>query len=103
MLKRSRLSRKPGRKAQREAPALAIFRDAVASRYWCEAGGLLADGVPVCSSAAHRGVEAHHVWPEDRDRGVHDPERGLWLCARAHRWAHDHPKLASVAGLLRPR
>lgn len=102
-------SRKPlavrGRKAKREEEALARFRRDLQNRSggWCEAVERRAvDGDPVCSVFAHAGEHAHHVWPEDRDAGIHEADRGLYLCARAHAWAHAHPWEAALAGLLRP-
>jgi len=50
----------------------------------------------------HPGVDPHHVDPKDRARGVHDPERGLWICRRAHDFVHhQEPRLARQIGLLR--
>lgn len=102
-LKRTALKRGPGRKARREAADLATFKEAVHLRWWCEAAGKDWDGEPICGRRdRHVGTQAHHVWPEDRDRGVHDPGRGMLLCAWAHRWAHDHPEAAADLGILRP-
>lgn len=93
--------RRVGRKARREADAWAACREAVIAR----ARGLCEGPGEVCGviyGVPHRGAEVHHVWPEDRDRGVHDPDRCLLLCTAAHRWSHANPLLASRAGLLRP-
>jgi hypothetical protein len=77
----------------------AILRD----RGWCEAAGLTYDGEAVCSVRwPHAGSDPHHVWPEDRDRGVHDPARGKFLCRAAHDWVHANPRRAKTLGLLRP-
>ena len=99
-----------GRKAKREQSELDTFRAEVKARAqgWCEAqtvGALTTTmAVEVCgTSFRHPGRHCHHVWPEDRDRGVHDPDRGLFLCAAAHGWAHTHPEQAAMLGLLRPR
>lgn len=100
----------------REAPALAAFNTAVEARAggMCEAPwyvviekGMAARVIDVphtCSQAfaRHPGISAHHVWPEDRDCGRHDPDRGLWICRAAHRWAHDNPADAKLVGILRP-
>jgi hypothetical protein len=96
-----------GRKARREREALEFFRDEVCRRDngVCRAAMLRGprNALLVCGRRGlHAGTEAHHMWPEDRDRGIHDPERGLWLCTHAHRWAHEHPAEAAVLGLLRP-
>ena len=50
----------------------------------------------------HRGAHVHHVWPEDRDAGRHEPGRCLHLCFDAHAWAHANHDKAALAGLLRP-
>jgi hypothetical protein len=106
-IKRSPLKRGPGAKAKREAPALRSANEAVRarSRGYCEANAQ-DDGVhgfPCSGWGAHAAAPgAHHIWPEDRDRGLHDPERMLALCFATHRWAHDEPKLSSAARLLRP-
>jgi hypothetical protein len=106
---------KMGRKAKRERPALDAFREALRSRSRgrCEARNLYlvpsSDGlgwdsihVPHVARGVHDGCDPHHLFPEDRDRGVHDPARGMWLCRTAHNWTDDHPELAHRAGLLRP-
>lgn len=99
-LARSRLKQGKGAKARREEPALDAFRAALIERSGgeCESPYAVACG----TSARHRGDHCHHVEPNDRDRGVHDPDRGLYLCARSHAWAHAHPVTAAVLGLLRP-
>lgn len=86
---------KIGRKARREAEALAAFRFAVRSRAWCEGN------TPACPYGPHPGAHAHHRWPEDRDAGRHDPARGLYLCAPGHAWVHANPREAGIRGLLR--
>lgn len=96
-----------GRAAARSRAALDSARDVVRERLVCEAARLTDPTNAarwVCDTPGpHRGAHAHHVWPEDRDGGVHDPERMLWLCADAHRWVHEHPAAAAELGLLRPR
>jgi hypothetical protein len=96
-----------GRKAKREAADLERFRVELRRRSggWCEAQKLNRPPdyiVPVCIPYRHNGTQAHHVQPEDRDRGKHDPNRGLWICHVAHDWAHANPQDAKVVGLLRP-
>lgn len=93
-----RRSRKPlpakGAKARREQSALDAFRAALRGRHWCEGN------TPDCPPGRHPGTDPHHVWPSDRDRGVHNPARGLLLCRAAHDWAHDHPDQARPLRLL---
>lgn len=118
-IKRSRLKQGKGAKAERETPALDAFRFAVfeRARGYCEVMVIADEQKPfpfyevitsddrrtICGvEGPHRGDNAHHVWPEDRDRGHHRPERGLYLCWRSHRWTHDHPAEAQRLGLLRP-
>jgi hypothetical protein len=91
---------KVGRKAKREQQGWDACRAQVISRSrgYCE-GNVL----NVCPSGlGHGASHVHHVWPEDRRDGVHDPERCLHLCAEAHRWVHDNPLEAGAYGLLRP-
>lgn len=105
VVKRSPL-RSVGAKAKRERPALDAAREVVRERRWCEAGWItdLRTGTAVCGGrrVAHEGAHVHHVWPEDRDRGVHDPDRMLYLCPTSHAWAHANPSAAAEVGLLRP-
>lgn len=75
---------------------------------FCEATRRLCDqfghptAISVCGTAIlHPGTDPHHVWPEDRDRGVHDPSRALLLCRHAHDYAHANPAIAKTFGLLR--
>lgn len=102
---------KVGPKALREAGALARFRRQVKARAGgaCEApfGVYAPDGRWIhvdhdYSSHGHPGTQSHHLFPEDHDRGVHDPDRGLYLCDRSHRWSHLHPEDAKIARTLRP-
>jgi hypothetical protein len=105
---RTALRRGPGRKAKRERPALDAFRAELRRRSggYCEALFML-DGTEIVLGCAspwpHEGHHAHHLFPEDHDRGVHDPERGLFVCAKVHHWIHDvDPARAHELGLLRP-
>jgi hypothetical protein len=116
-LKRSPITKRVGRKREREAEAWAECKAVVAarSRGWCEAWDVVASDGTVdgelamiawasegCSRGLHAAHDPHHVWPEDRDVGRHDPDRVLDLCRRAHDWTHHNPKHASKLGLLRP-
>ena len=98
-LKRSRLN-PIGRKAQRERAALDDFRLALSTRHGGQCEAMLFTPI-VCSLSPHAGSDAHHVFPEDRDAGRHDPDRGLYLCRLAHQWAHNNPASAKSVGLLR--
>ena len=97
---RAYIARKPikarGRKAERESAALDAFRAGLAKR----SGGRCEGRTPACQSGAHAGSDPHHIEPSDRDFGVHDIERGKYLCRPAHRWVHEHPALAKARGLL---
>lgn len=96
----NRRPRKPlpkiGRKKRRELPAENACRDIVRERVFCEAAG------HGCSPSSHVGTMMHHVWPEDRDAGRHEPRRTLWVCFWGHRWIHSNVKEAAGFGLLRP-
>ena len=83
-----------GRKARREADDLAAFRAVVHDRLWCEGNDI------TCSAQRHNGHHAHHIWPGDRDMGLHDPERGLLLCAAAHHYVHANPSWSYLHGYL---
>lgn len=96
--------RRLGRRALRNQASLEEFRSTVCLRAegLCEAAGLAGPEGAVCLSRPHSGSQAHHLWPEDRARNLHDPARGLWCCHQSHRWLHDHPAEAHALGLLRP-
>lgn len=85
---------KVGRKARREASALDAFRRACRERSegLCEVGWW-----PVCE---RWGSMAHHRAPSDRDRGIHDPARGLWTCGPCHDHIHRNPAVAYERGWL---
>lgn len=93
-----------GAKAEREQPALDAFRDALdaRSRGWCQCFEVRGeDGTPICGTIfRHTGTDPHHIHPSDRDRGVHDPDRGLFICRTAHRAIHDNVEWAYAHGLL---
>ncbi|HET7734341.1 MAG TPA: hypothetical protein VFK52_00080, partial [Nocardioidaceae bacterium] len=95
-LKRRKPLRQVGRKAQREQAAVDAFRLELRlrSHMFCEAS------TPACLPFRHEGHHAHHCCPADRDRGVHDPERGLWLCFPAHAFVHREPALSYERGWL---
>ncbi len=88
--------RKVGARKLRESAAERRFRRAVRDRAkgWCE---ILS---PSCPVGLHAGGHAHHVFPSDRDKGVHDPARGLFLCFPAHDWVHLHPVESRRLGWL---
>lgn len=85
---------KVGAKAKREQAALDAFRASVRERAegLCEVGWW-----PVC---LRQGNQAHHRAPSDRDRGIHDPERGLWVCGPCHNHAHANPEVSYAKGWL---
>ncbi len=92
-----------GKRSIENRSAWAAVVALVRLRLWCEAASLTHDGKEVCGRRGpHEGSDTHHVWPEDRDSNRHDLDRLLWLCRNSHRWAHDHPAIASQLGLLRP-
>lgn len=99
-IKRSRSPlAKVGRKAKRERAAVDRFRRAVKAQAAGQCEGYIHE---ICADYPHLGSQAHHIWPEDRDAGRHEPSRGAWLCPGAHRWVHDHSNSAAHMGLLRP-
>lgn len=95
-LKRKTPLRSRGRKADREKPALDAFREALRAR----SGGLCEVRTPACPLGPHFGCDPHHRCHADRDRGVHDPERGLWVCRVGHDWIETHPAESYRAGWL---
>lgn len=88
--------RRVGARKARTRGAEAQFKRALQDRSkgWCEVL------TPACPTGLHAGSDAHHVCPSDRDRNVHDPDRGLWLCPAAHRWVHANPQSARRLGWL---
>lgn len=98
--KARRRLRQRGAKTRRESQALIRARREIQER---SAGLCEARKLGICGARVqHLGAHAHHVHPEDRDRGVHDPKRMLWLCPQAHAYAHNNPAKAKDLGLLRP-
>lgn len=93
-LRRRKPMARRGRKAEREADALAAFRREVHARIWCEAM------TPACPRWRHEGHHAHHMSIADRRRGIHDPDRGLLVCAPAHRYVHANPAESYRQGWL---
>ena len=108
--------RKRGKKAKAESASWLECKEAVRNRSSgaCEVFDVvsayrpnLADVVnwqrEVCDGEGwHEASDVHHVWPEDRDLGRHDPDRMLGLCRHAHDWVHGHPELAKQLHLMRP-
>ena len=92
---RKRIARE-GAKAKRERPAIDAFRQALKLR----AHGFCEVQTPACPTWRHEGCDPHHLCHADRDRGVHEPERGLWVCRAGHDWIETHPELAYEAGWL---
>jgi hypothetical protein len=92
-MKRSRLS-PVGKRKLAARPAEREFRHALQLRSgnWCEVA------TPACPPHRHEGCDPHHLWTSDRDRGIHDPERGLWVCRLGHDWIGLHPALAREWG-----
>lgn len=88
--------RQVGRKALREMAALRDFRQQVRVR----AGGMCQGATPACPTHAHPGTDAHHLSSADRDRGNHDPARGVLLCRQAHAFVHANPEWAYARRLL---
>lgn len=100
-MKRTPLARKTplrqqGRKTKREQPDLDAFRTAIAQR----SRGLCELATPACPVGPHPAAHAHHVAPSDRDRGLHDPARGLAACAVGHSYVHANPAESYQRGWL---
>ena len=95
-LKRRTPLRSRGRKAHREWDAIAAFRVAIHVR----SGGYCEARTPSCKPGPHEGTDCHHRWPSDRDKGLHDPSRGVLLCGPAHLYVHGNPSIARMDGLL---
>lgn len=95
-LKRGKPLARRGRKALREVSDLDAMRAIVRERN----GGSCEIWTPSCEPGAHYGAHVHHVFPSDRDRGVHDPERCLYVCAPSHQFIHEHPAWARTRGYL---
>lgn len=95
-LKRSGRLASVGRRKARTLAAERQFRQQVR----INAGGLCQIHSPACPPGRHDGHHAHHCAPSDRDRGVHDPARGLWLCFPAHAFVHREPAISYQNGWL---
>ena len=93
---RGRLNQRSTKRVDRDR-AYVDVREQVASRYWCEAAGL-----GVCQPDQHRGDHAHHVVLRSRG-GEDSPENMRFLCAAAHLWVHNFPRLATELGLMASR
>lgn len=106
--KRKKPIRRFGKKAEREREALAQMHADLRDRSkgLCEMTTLIPNAPDVRQELCgvlgpHTGHDAHHLWPSDRDRGVHSAKRALWLCHYSHMRIHANPKLAESYGLLR--
>lgn len=91
-MKRSPISSVSAKRAARQA-AYREARNAVERR---------SNGV--CEARAYfgcvgTGEHAHHVQRRSQG-GSDDPGNLLWVCFACHGWIHDHPLLATKAGLL---
>lgn len=84
-----------GPKAERQRDDIDACRDAIKirSRRECEA-----DFSDDCTGW---GTDMHHVWPSDRRREVHDPERCLWVCRPCHDEIDGRRVDAERRGLIR--
>lgn len=98
-LPRGKLPARVGRRGKRLEAAWVTCKLAVRERSggFCEAN---IEGV--CQRGLHSADDTHHVWPEDRAAGVHDPLRCLHLCRRAHDWCDAEYTKARRAGVIRP-
>lgn len=47
------------------------------------------------------GTDPHHIWPSDRRKELHDPERMLWVCRLCHNEIDERRVEAERAGLIR--
>lgn len=96
-LRRGKRLKPKGAKAEREDDDLYHFREGLRARSggWCEIR------TPACPRGDHPGGHPHHRWPSDRDCGLHDMTRGIWVCPRGHDWIHAHSKFARILGWLR--
>lgn len=83
-------------KAKANQPALDAFRTALRER----SGGACEANTPACPWLRHEGHHAHHRSISDRRIGVHDPERGLWVCHLGHSYIHANPAASYDAGWL---
>lgn len=84
-LRRTRMKRR-GKRAAREAEALAAFRAAIYLRCGVKEGDPFREGI--CQRCRQvRAINAHHGRTNPR---VHKPELGFGLCWRCHAAIHDH-------------
>lgn len=93
-MKRGGRLRQIGPKAERQRDDLKAARDALRtrSRRECEA-----DFSDDCTGW---GTDPHHVWPSDRRRELHDPDRMLWVCRPCHDEIDARRFEAETAGLI---
>ena len=95
-LRRGKPLRSVGARKRRTMAAEQAFRVALRER----SGGRCEVVTPACPQGWHLGAHAHHIYPSDRDRGVHDPNRGLFVCADAHSAIHNMPSWSRARGYL---
>lgn len=88
--------RREGARGRRNREAMSAVRPVLLERSGgrCEADGFS----PYCTGV---GAHAHHIWPSDRDRGLHDPDRMALVCAPCHEHIHRYPGAAGPRGLLK--
>jgi hypothetical protein len=95
-LRRKTPLRSRGAVSKRQQDDLDAFRLALHVR----SGGFCEAHTPACPPGRHEGVHCHHIAPSDRRRGVHDPERGLFCCLKAHHHIHANPAESYENGWL---
>lgn len=95
-LQRKTPLRSMGRKQLRERDALNGFRRVI----WERSGGMCEAHTPACAPGAHVGGHCHHLAPSDRDKGLHNPDRGLMVCPTGHAFIHNEPALSYEMGWL---
>jgi hypothetical protein len=85
---------KVGARKLRARPDEAAFRAALQRR----SHGFCEVSTPACPPHRHEGHDPHHIFTSDRAKGIHDPDRGLWVCRLGHDWIGLHPALAREQG-----
>lgn len=95
-LRRRTPLRSVGARKLRTQSAERAFREALIAR----SGGRCEVVTPACPDGWHEGAHGHHCWPSDRDRNIHDPNRGLFVCAPAHDYIHRSPEWSRPRGFL---
>lgn len=69
-------------------------------RAWVEACGKLGPHTPAFAGCDGAAAHAHEILPRGRGGSITDPRNVIGLCAVCHRWAHEHPTIATALGLL---